>query len=113
MKHILILFILPIFLTACTTMPHTTENTHKTNNNTQVAMSSQVFIIFFEKDKKANLLHAISQYHDEIMYDYGDLNGLAVKITAKDIAKRVQSYQKIDGVSYVGENRPLPLRKFY
>ncbi|AWY20719.1 hypothetical protein [Moraxella bovis] len=104
MKYLLLIPI--IVLTACVNIHHKSGN--KKSQMTQTAQSD-IFIIYFDKDKKDNLLTHINHYHDEIVYLYDNINAVAVKITATDLNKKVQSYQAIDGVLQITKNEMVQL----
>ncbi|MBE9578620.1 MULTISPECIES: hypothetical protein [Moraxella] len=101
------LLLIPIItLTACVNTPYQSNN--KIEQITQT-VQSDVFIIYFDKDKKDNLLTHINHHHDEIIYLYQNMNAVAVKITATDLDKQIQSYQAIDGVLQITKNQTMQL----
>lgn len=104
MKYLLLLPL--IVLTACANIPDKSNNAREQITQT---VQSDVFIIYFEKDKKDNLLKAINHHQDDIVYLYQNFNAVAIKITAKNLNKQIQSYQKIDGVLKITKSENLPL----
>ncbi|STZ00015.1 Uncharacterised protein [Moraxella lacunata] len=101
------LLLIPIItLTACVNTPYQSNN--KIEQITQT-VQSDIFIIYFEQNKKDNLLKHINHHHDEIIYLYDNINAVAVKITATDLNKKVQSYQMIDGVLQITKNQTMQL----
>lgn len=95
-----------VFLSACATLPN--HEMAEFSSQT-VVKKSQVFIIYFDKDKKHALVNAINAHQDEIIYDYQNFSSLALKITADDMNARLAMYQSIDGVLQILEDRTLEL----
>ncbi|OPH37359.1 hypothetical protein [Moraxella equi] len=104
MKYLLLFPI--IVLTACVNIPHKSDN-----KKPQITQTAQwdIFIIYFDKNKKDNLLTHINHHHDEVVYLYDNINAVAVKITATDLDKQIQSYQAIDGVLQITKNEMVQL----
>ncbi|MDO4897091.1 MAG: hypothetical protein Q3971_06985 [Moraxella sp.] len=104
MKHLLMLLLL--LLTACV---NASQKSPTSNHQITQIAQSDVFIIYFEKDKKEHLIKAIDDYQDDIIYDDKNINGLTVKIKADDIHQKIQAYQKIDGVLQITKSKILRL----
>lgn len=106
MSKKLLVLTLTVLLMACQNqMP----NISKKYIDNQTVASNQVLIIYFDKDKKTTLLNAINKQGDEFIYDYQNLNGLAIKVKQKNIDQAIAFYQKVDGVLQVSKDEKMEL----
>ncbi len=108
MKHLFVLLLFTLLCVALTT--HATIS-HKHSPPNEVmghSVSSEVFILYFDEDKKDKPLQAIS-HQDEMIHSPQNFNAVAVSMTTHDLPKRVQFYQNIEGGGQVikSENPPL------
>lgn len=100
------LCVLAMALSACTAMP---DGIKAQPSVVLTVAQSQVFIIYFDMDKKDKLLSVIHQHGDGIIYDYQNFNAMAVKITAGNLNEKLKIYHHTDGVLQILTDQTIQL----
>lgn len=98
MMKYLTLFASALCLIACGKPPSTAIQQGAVS---QQAQESQVFIIFYDKTQTntKQLVEQGRKWHVELVYDYRNLNGLAIRIPNKnDVESVKEAYRKMKGV---------------
>lgn len=74
-------------------------------------VSPSTLIIWYNHKYKKKLLKAIKKYKAEIIYDYKNFNGVAIKIPeGKDIDKAQKHFQKVKGVLSVNRDQIMNIQ---
>lgn len=74
------------------------------------SVSNSTLIIWYDKGSKRTLLRAIRNYGAEIIYDYNNFNGIAVKIPqGVGINQAITYFQGVKGVLQVSRDRIMHL----
>lgn len=80
-------------------------------NSVEEAVQSQNLIIFFDKEiGQQPLLEAVAEYPAEILYQYRNLNGMAIRVAPeKNVDAAIRHFEKVKGVLGVEKDRVMQL----
>ena len=104
MKYFM-LFATALCLMACGKPASTTVHQETVN---QQAQESQILIIFYDKTQTntEQLVEQGKKWHLELVYDYRNLNGLAIRVPNKnDVESVKEAYRNMKGVLSIKEDQ--------
>lgn len=79
-------------------------------SNEDVRYSPSTLIIWYKQGRKKKLLKAVKKYNAEILYDYKNFNGVAIKIPqGMDINSAIAYFKKVKGVLQVNRDSIMHL----
>lgn len=81
--------------------------------NTKPQNITRNLIIFYDKTiGKTALLQAVQDYDAELLYDYKNLHGIAIKLpNEKDVDEAIGFFKKVDGVLSVERDSIMQLHQ--